>query len=51
MDELVASMQYDKKTLDGRLRLVLPGAEGVDIVTDVPEKAVKAAWHAVGAGS
>lgn len=50
VNSLVAAMQFDKKTLDGRLRLVLPGQDGVEIVEDVPTEAVKAAWRTVGAG-
>lgn len=47
--EVIAAMRFDKKTLDGRLRLVLPGHDGVGIFDDVPLEAVQAAWRAVGA--
>tara|TARA_B100002052_G_scaffold287878_1_gene303324 strand:- start:623 stop:1726 length:1104 start_codon:yes stop_codon:yes gene_type:complete len=47
--QLMSAMQFDKKTLDGHLRLVLPGDHGVEIVTEVPAQAVESAWAAVGA--
>ncbi|MCH2132294.1 MAG: 3-dehydroquinate synthase [Phycisphaerales bacterium] len=47
--DLVAAMRFDKKTRDGQIRLVLPGPRGVEIVDDVPEADVHAAWLAVGA--
>ena len=49
VDRLMEAMQYDKKTRDGHLRLVLPGAQGVDLIDGVPEEMVRAAWLAVGA--
>ena len=51
VERLMEAMQFDKKTRDGHLRLVLPGDEGVDLIEDVPGDMVKAAWMAVGATS
>jgi 5-deoxy-5-amino-3-dehydroquinate synthase len=42
-DDLVALMGRDKKALTGGLTFVLDGAEGVEVVPDVPEAAVRAA--------
>jgi len=49
VSDLIQAMQYDKKTQEGRLRLVLPGPGGVEIVDDVPLADVEASWLAVGA--
>ena len=42
-DDLVALMGRDKKVLTGGLTFVLDGADGVEVVNDVPEAAVRAA--------
>ena len=48
--ELCHVMQHDKKVRDGQLRLILPRSIGdCEIVDDVSENEVLAAWHAVGA--
>ncbi|MCH2152074.1 MAG: 3-dehydroquinate synthase [Phycisphaerales bacterium] len=49
VEGLLEAMRFDKKTRDGHLRLVLPGEAGVDLIEDVPEEMVRAAWVAVGA--
>lgn len=46
-DDLVALMGRDKKVLSGGLTFVLDGAEGVEVVTDVPENAARAALGAM----
>jgi 5-deoxy-5-amino-3-dehydroquinate synthase len=43
VDDLVALMGRDKKVLTGGLTFVLDGEHGVEVVTDVPEAAVRAA--------
>jgi 5-deoxy-5-amino-3-dehydroquinate synthase len=45
-DGLVALMGRDKKVLSGGLTFVLDGPAGVEVVTDVPEAAVRAALDA-----
>jgi 5-deoxy-5-amino-3-dehydroquinate synthase len=42
-DDLVALMARDKKALTGGLTFVLDGADGVEVVADVPEAAVRVA--------
>ncbi len=42
-DDLVALMGRDKKVLSSGLTFVLDGSDGVEVVTDVPEAAVRAA--------
>ena len=47
---LTYAMQFDKKAVDGRVRLVVPEGIGkASIRDDVPEEVVAAAWAAVGA--
>lgn len=47
----VEAMGHDKKVRDGRLRLVLPTGPGrAELVEDVPQEAIEAAWRSVGAG-
>ncbi|MHC4219155.1 MAG: 3-dehydroquinate synthase [Planctomycetota bacterium] len=49
-DDLTRAMRYDKKVTAGRMRLVLPTAIGVAVITDdVPADVVRAAWAHVGA--
>jgi 3-dehydroquinate synthetase len=47
-EDLLATMRRDKKARGG-LTFVLPGDRGVEIVHDVPERAVDAGFAAVGA--
>jgi 3-dehydroquinate synthase len=48
-DELLAAMQRDKKTEQGRLRLVLPSRLGqVELVSDVPGDLVRKTWNETG---
>ena len=49
IDQLIQAMQFDKKTKNGKLRLVLPGQDGVSVHDDIPEDAVRKAWRVVGA--
>ncbi|MHC4992863.1 MAG: 3-dehydroquinate synthase [Planctomycetota bacterium] len=50
VDELMATMRFDKKMIGGGLRLVLPvGLGGAEIVDDVPPAVVESAWRHVGA--
>lgn len=50
VSRLIAAMQYDKKVADGRVRLILPrGLGAAEIVNDVPQAAIDAAWRHVGA--
>ena len=46
-DDLVTLMGRDKKALSGGLTFVLDGADGVEVVADVPEAAVRAAFEDV----
>lgn len=47
---LISAMQYDKKVADGRMRLILPRGIGmVEIISDVPQAIIEAAWRHVGA--
>ena len=47
-DQLMASMQLDKKVVDGKVRLVLPDRVGaVSIVDDSAPEAVEAAWDSL----
>lgn len=47
---LFEAMQFDKKTSDGKLRLILPCGPGqAEMVDDVPTKIVSKAWGLVGA--
>jgi len=46
-DELVALMGRDKKVLDGGLTFVLDGPDGIEVVTGVPEDAVRLALAAM----
>jgi len=47
---LMKAMRFDKKSLHGRLRLVLPVARGrCEVVEGVPDDLIAAAWHEVGA--
>jgi 3-dehydroquinate synthase len=49
---LTRAMQFDKKAIGGRVRLVLPDGPGSAVVTsDVPAEVVAAAWAHVGAGN
>ena len=44
------TMQFDKKVLNGVIRLIVPDAIGaVSIVGDIDHQAVVEAWHYVGA--
>jgi 3-dehydroquinate synthase len=48
-DELLAAMLRDKKTEQGRLRLVLPSRLGqVELVSDVPGDLVRKTWNETG---
>ena len=50
MEPLIKAMGYDKKVVDGKLRLVLPrGLGGAEIVNDLPRSMIEAAWREVGA--
>lgn len=50
-EQLMAAMRYDKKMVDGRLRLIVPIKPGeARIVDDVPAEVVEQAWEYVGAG-
>ena len=45
------TMQFDKKAVGGRARLIVPdGIGAASIRDDVPEAVVTAAWATVGAG-
>ncbi|MCH2148302.1 MAG: 3-dehydroquinate synthase [Phycisphaerales bacterium] len=47
-EDLVARMRFDKKIQSGSHRLIIPIAPGqVEIIDDVPEKAILEAWDAV----
>ena len=47
-NELMASMQLDKKVAGGKVRLVLPDRIGaVSIVDDAPPEAIEAAWESI----
>jgi hypothetical protein len=46
--ELLRTMRRDKKARGG-LTFVLPGANGIETVDDPPERALDAAFAAVGA--
>jgi 5-deoxy-5-amino-3-dehydroquinate synthase len=46
-DDLVTLMGRDKKALTGGLTFVLDGADGIEVVPDVPEAAVRAAFEDV----
>jgi 5-deoxy-5-amino-3-dehydroquinate synthase len=46
-DDLVTLMGRDKKALSGGLTFVLDGADGVEVVADVPEAVVRAAFDDV----
>jgi 3-dehydroquinate synthase len=47
---LMEAMRFDKKSLHGRLRLVLPVARGrCEVVENVPDDVIAAAWREVGA--
>jgi 3-dehydroquinate synthase len=47
-EELVARMRFDKKIQGGSHRLIVPIAPGkVEIIDDVPERALIEAWNAV----
>ena len=47
---LVEAMQFDKKVLNGVIRLIVPDAIGaVSIVGDIDHQSVVEAWHYVGA--
>ncbi len=49
-EPLLHAMMYDKKILDGKLRLVLPNGDGsCELVHDVPIDIVRQAWTHVGA--
>jgi 3-dehydroquinate synthase len=48
--ELLERMRFDKKTIDGTMRLVVPlTGGGAVLVNDVPDEQVLAAWRCVGA--
>ncbi|MBT4531122.1 MAG: 3-dehydroquinate synthase [Phycisphaerae bacterium] len=49
IEELVSSMKTDKKTVDSTLRLVLPTADGAEIVSEVDSSMLSLAWASVGA--
>jgi 3-dehydroquinate synthase len=50
VDRLMQAMAFDKKVLDGQRRLVLPrGLGAAEVVDDVPEQFVRAAWRDIGA--
>ncbi|MHC4993349.1 MAG: 3-dehydroquinate synthase [Planctomycetota bacterium] len=50
--ELIQAMRFDKKVMAGRRRLVLPAGLGAaEIVEDVPDDVVRAAWEQVGAAA
>ena len=46
-DDLVTLMGRDKKAVTGGLTFVLDGADGIEVVADVPEAAVRAAFEDV----
>ncbi|MCH7797873.1 MAG: 3-dehydroquinate synthase [Planctomycetes bacterium] len=47
---LLRAMQYDKKAISGRIRLVIPeGLGSASVTDDVPDDVVAAAWACVGA--
>ena len=49
---LMRAMTFDKKSMNGRMRLVLPrGVGSADVVDDVPEALVRDAWRVVGASA
>ncbi len=51
-DVLRAAMAFDKKVVDGRIRLVLPRGIGDAFMTDdTPEDLIDRAWRAVGAAA
>jgi 3-dehydroquinate synthase len=48
--DLMLAMTHDKKVADGRARLILPRREGgADIVNDVADDVIRAAWRSIGA--
>lgn len=50
IQKLMRAMQFDKKVADGRMRLILPRGIGhAEIVEDVPDSIVRAAWSLRGA--
>lgn len=44
---LLAAMRQDKKASSGRLRLVVPGADGVSMLDDPGDAQLAAAWSAI----
>ena len=49
VEDAMNLMRVDKKTVDSRIRLVLPTKDGAEIVDDVDEGAIVLAWSSVGA--
>ncbi len=49
VEELLAFMQRDKKTLDSSIRLVLPTGTGASVVDGIDSGAIGLAWASVGA--
>jgi len=49
IEELLAFMQRDKKTLDSSIRLVLPTGKGASVVDGIGTGAIGLAWASVGA--
>jgi 3-dehydroquinate synthase len=47
IDDLLAAMHYDKKSIDGQLRLVLPTSNGAEVHDNVPIADITAAWRTV----
>jgi 3-dehydroquinate synthase len=49
ISRLLGLMRVDKKSLDAKIRLVLPTNEGAEIVEDIDDSVIALAWTSVGA--
>jgi 3-dehydroquinate synthase len=51
IEDLLALMKSDKKTIDSSIRLVLPTEHGAEVVSDIDMATISLAWTSVGASA
>ncbi len=49
IDRLLGLMRVDKKSIDAKIRLVLPTNEGAEVVENIDDSSIALAWTSVGA--